>query len=168
MYACIWECATNVNFYFIKYKLLSHLRIGDPIYCLPKKKKGTISKHSIISHGTIWNASVSSLPYIDRTPWVLIPHGYLFLAVWEQCPAGQAALPTSPGSPARAPLWPIHGCCDATGCRAAAVLQAAAVLSSLPSLLPPPSSTPATTRPLNEQGDKCLLFMLWQMSCWDL
>jgi len=27
----------NVKFYFIKYKLLFHLRVGDPIYCLPKK-----------------------------------------------------------------------------------------------------------------------------------
>lgn len=28
----------DVKFYFIKYKLLFHLRGGDPIYCLPKKK----------------------------------------------------------------------------------------------------------------------------------
>lgn len=114
------------NFILLNISCSPICALETPYIVCQKKKKGTISKRSIISHGTIWNTSVSSLPYNDSTPWVLIPHCWLFLAEEGQCPDSCAAVRAHLGSPARATSGRV------CGCRGAAVPQAGWALSSLP------------------------------------
>lgn len=122
----------NVKFYFIKYKLLFHLRIGDPIYCLPKKKHDFQALHNFP-----WNV-VKYLGFfsaLDCYNSITFNSSFMVSSRCVRAASGSdnlAAMQAQRSLSAKnADGW-ILGCCNCTGVRGAAGVYAGEDLCSLP------------------------------------
>lgn len=122
----------NVKFYFIKYKLLSHLRVGDPIYCLPKKKHNFQALHNFT-----WNdvKYLSFFSPLNRYSSISFNSSFMVSSCCVRAASdcdNSAAMEAWQSLSAKSTNGQILDCYNSTGFRAVSTVYTSEALSSIP------------------------------------